>query len=45
MPSNTRTPIQVANFSPNMKIIGNMFAFDMETPTHWLLLPEPPNVR
>lgn len=44
MPTYNRNPIQVANYHLDVKVIGNMFAFDMPPPTHWMPLPEPPTV-
>jgi hypothetical protein len=40
MPENTRQPIQVAKWSPTIKVIGNCFSFDMKPATHWMPLPE-----
>jgi hypothetical protein len=37
-----RHPIQVARYHPNVKVIGNVFAFDLSPPTHWMPLPAPP---
>ena len=37
--------LQVMNARPNISIIGNMFAFDMSTPTHWHPLPDVPAVN
>ena len=37
-----RMKIQVAKWHPNVKVIGNVFAFDLTKPTHWMPLPEPP---
>lgn len=41
MPEEKR-PYQVANFHPNVNVIGNCFAFDLTKPTHWMPLPQPP---
>ena len=43
MPEDKRSPIQVAKWLPNVKVIGNQFAFDLHKPTHWMPLPEAPN--
>ena len=43
MPDDQRQPIQVAKWHPNVKVIGNVFAFDSHKPTHWMPLPQPPN--
>jgi len=37
-----RTRIQVAKWHPNVKTIGNSFAFDLSEPTHWRPLPNAP---
>ena len=42
MPAEKRQPIQVAKWYPNVKVIGNVFAFDAPPPTHWMPLPPPP---
>ena len=38
-----RTRIQVAKWHPNVKTIGNSFAFDLTDPTHWHPLPSAPH--
>jgi hypothetical protein len=38
-----RTRIQVAKWHPNVKTIGNSFAFDLSDPTHWHPLPSEPH--
>ena len=45
MPEDKRCPIQVAKWHPNVKVIGNQFAFDQPKPTHWMPLPEAPNAE
>lgn len=35
--------MQVANWRPNVKVIGGLFSFDCEPVTHWMPLPEPPS--
>jgi hypothetical protein len=42
MPDEKRSPIQVAEWHPNVKIIGNHFAFDFPPVTHWMPLPDAP---
>lgn len=42
MPEDTRTPIQVAEWHPNVKVIGGVFAFDAKPVTHWMPFPPPP---
>ena len=42
MPTDKRQSIQVAKWHPNVKVIGNVFAFDAQPPTHWMPLPAPP---
>lgn len=38
-----RSNVQVANYRPNVKIIGNVFAFDLKKqPTHWMPCPRAP---
>lgn len=37
-----RVKIQTAKWHPNAKVIGNVFAFDMSKPTHYMPLPAPP---
>jgi hypothetical protein len=37
-----RTKFQVANFHPNVRVIGNCFAFDLTKPSHWMPLPAAP---
>ena len=32
----------VANWHPNVKIVGGLFSFDCATVTHWMPLPPPP---
>ena len=34
--------MQVANWHPNVKIVGGLFAFDCAKVTHWMPLPHPP---
>ena len=34
--------MQVANWHPNVKIVGGLFAFDCAKVTHWMPLPPPP---
>ena len=34
--------MQVANWHPNVKIVGGLFAFDCAKVTHWMPLPNPP---
>ena len=34
--------MQVANWHPNVKIVGGLFAFDCAKGTHWMPLPPPP---
>ena len=34
--------MQVANWHPNVKIVGGLFAFDCANVTHWMPLPNPP---
>ena len=34
--------MQVANWHPNVKIVGGLFAFDCAKITHWMPLPPPP---
>ena len=34
--------MQVANWHPNVKIVGGLFAFDCAKVTHWRPLPPPP---
>ena len=34
--------MQVANWHPNVKIVGGLFAFDCAKGTHWMPLPHPP---
>jgi hypothetical protein len=40
-----RTKFQVAKFHPNVRVIGNCFAFDITKPTHWMPLPEAPTSK
>jgi hypothetical protein len=42
MPDEPTDKIQAANYHPNVKVIGNHFAFDLTKPTHWQPLPDPP---
>ena len=42
MPTDDRQPMQVAKWHPNVKVIGGVFAFDAEPPTHWMPLPSAP---
>lgn len=42
MPEEPRRKIQAAEWHPNVKVIGNHFAFDLTKPTHWMPLPDPP---
>lgn len=42
MPDEPRRKTQAAEWHPNVKVIGNHFAFDLTKPTHWMPLPEPP---
>lgn len=38
-----RSNVQVANYTKNCKIVGNVFAFDLrKQPTHWMPCPEGP---
>jgi hypothetical protein len=37
------TQMQVAKWHPNVKTIGNSFAFDLSDPTHWHPLPAAPH--
>lgn len=39
---NERAKIQVAVYHPNVKVIGNVFAFDLTKPSHWTPLMKPP---
>lgn len=41
MPDETMK-FQVARWRPNVKVIGNVFAFDLTKPSHWRPLPPPP---
>ncbi len=34
--------MQVANWHPNVKLVGGLFAFDCAKVTHWMPLPNPP---
>ena len=34
--------MQVANWHPNVKVVGGLFSFDCATVTHWMPLPLPP---
>jgi len=45
MPEDTRQPIQAAVWRENVKVIGNHFHFDMHKATHWMDLPEVPEVE
>lgn len=45
MPDEPRNKIQAAEWHPNVKVIGNLFAFDLTKPTHWMPLPEPPLLK
>ena len=45
MPDYKRMPIQVAKWHPNVKVIGNQFAFDLPPATHWMPLPNPPEEK
>jgi hypothetical protein len=41
-----RSQVQVANYHPNCKIVGNVFAFDLrKQPTHWMPCPEGPRME
>jgi len=42
MPDEMREPIQAANWHPNMKVTGGVFAFDLPEATHWMPMPPPP---
>ena len=34
--------VQVADWHPNVKVVGGLFAFDCAPITHWMPLPHPP---
>ncbi len=34
--------VQVANWRPNVKVVGGLFSFDCAPITHWMPLPPPP---
>lgn len=34
--------VQVANWHPNVKVVGGLFSFDCAPITHWMPLPPPP---
>ena len=34
--------VQVADWHPNVKVVGGLFAFDCAPITHWMPLPPPP---
>lgn len=39
---NERKKVQVADYRPNVKIIGNTFSFNISEPTHWMPFPPLP---
>jgi len=45
MPEEERAPVQVAQWRPNVKVIGGLFSFDCKPITHFMELPAPPNSK
>jgi len=43
MPEESHTPIQVAKWHPNVKVIGNVFSFDCKPVTNFMELPPEPS--